>query len=229
MIADKKKFSLGAGMLVAFTVVLVLIFMPLLEGGKNGLDYLDSLYNSISKGSAYYIPAVKEESAAFKGNTIEVTLTLEDDKQAAQAAQLFEKSGATATVAGAQLTVSGDLGQVLASCLDDADAMYNNDGKKVQARYGFEGRRALYTWWMAFKSMDKALKKQGKFKEAKIVATVTKKAVESSYNFYTIEPVKITGKLGMVIFSLTFYVLYTLLYGFAIMFLFEGWGMKLGH
>ena len=68
MIADKKKFYLGLGMLVMFTVVLVLIFMPLLEGGKNGLNYLDSLYNSISKGSAYYIPAVKEESAAFKGN-----------------------------------------------------------------------------------------------------------------------------------------------------------------
>ncbi len=229
MIADKKKFYLGLGMLVMFTVVLVLIFMPLLEGGKNGLNYLDSLYNSISKGSAYYIPAVKEESAAFKGNVIQVTLTMANEKQAAQAAKLFTVGGATAASAGTQVTVSGDLGQVLGSCLDDADAMYNNDGKMVQARYGFDGKRVLYTWWLAFKAMDKALTKQGKFKEAKMVATVTKKAVECSYNFYTIEPVKITGKLGMVIFSLTFYVLYTLLYGFAIMFLFEGWGMKLGH
>ena len=33
----------------------------------NGLDYLDSLYNSISKGSAYYIPKFKEEAKAFNG------------------------------------------------------------------------------------------------------------------------------------------------------------------
>jgi hypothetical protein len=31
----------------------------------------------------------------------------------------------------------------------------------------------------------------------------------------------------VVIFSLIFYVVYTLWYGFAIMFLFEGWGLQL--
>ncbi len=37
------------------------------------------------------------------------------------------------------------------------------------------------------------------------------------------------GFLGIVIFSLIFYVVYTLWYGFAIMFMFEGWGMRLEH
>ena len=36
-------------------------------------------------------------------------------------------------------------------------------------------------------------------------------------------------KIGVVIFSLVFYVIYTLWYGFAIMFMFEGWGLKLEH
>ena len=229
MIADKKTFSLGLGMLVLFSVVLVLMFMPLLAGGKNGLDYLDSLYNSISKGSAYYIPGVKEESAAFEGSTVDVTLTLASQQQARLTAMLFREGGAKADVSGPKLRVSGDLGKLLDSCLSDADAMYNNDGKTVGRRYGYDAKRVLFNWWTAFKSMDKALKKQGKFKEAKIVAVVVKRAVESSYNYYQIEPVKITGKLGMVIFSLTFYVAYTLLYGFAIMFLFEGWGMRLKH
>ena len=229
MIADKNKFFLGAGMLVAFTVVLVLMFLPLLEGGRNGLDYLDSLYNSISKGSAYYIPAVKEESAAFKGAAVDVTLTLTDPEQSRQTALLFRKAGARAEVMGIRLRVTGDLGAILESCLTDADAMYNNKGKVVSARYGHDPKRALYNWWRAFNAMDIALKKQTRFKEAKMVAVVVKKAVESSYNYYKIEPVQITGKLGLVIFSLTFYVAYTLLYGFAIMFLFEGWGMKLSH
>jgi len=229
MIADKKKFTLGVGMLAGFTVVLVLIFMPLLPGNQNGLNYLDSLYNSISKGSAYYIPGVKEQSAAFKGNVVDVTLKMASQEQSRLTALLIRKAGARADVAGTTLRVNGDLGKLLDSCLADADAMYNNDGKKVSGRYGYDAKRALFNWWTAFKAMDKALKKQGKFKEAKMVSEANKKAVECSYNYYTIEPVKITGKLGMVIFSLTFYVLYTLLYGFAIMFIFEGWGLKLSH
>ncbi|GAI79938.1 unnamed protein product, partial [marine sediment metagenome] len=66
-------------------------------------------------------------------------------------------------------------------------------------------------------------------KEAKIVALVVKKAVESSYNYYKIEPQKIADRLGIVIFSLVFYVIYTLWYGFAVMFMFEGWGLSLEH
>ena len=62
-----------------------------------------------------------------------------------------------------------------------------------------------------------------------MVAFVVKKAVESSYNYYKIEPEKIGDRLGIVVLSLVFYVIYTLLYGFAILFMFEGWGLKIGH
>jgi hypothetical protein len=58
---------------------------------------------------------------------------------------------------------------------------------------------------------------------------VQKKALETSYNYYKIEPQKIGDRLGVVIFSLFFYVVYTLWYGFAIMFMFEGWGLRLTH
>ena len=52
------KLGIGITLLVSFIIVLVIFFMPVFEG-KNGLDYLDNLYNSISKGSAYYIPKVE--------------------------------------------------------------------------------------------------------------------------------------------------------------------------
>ena len=58
---------------------------------------------------------------------------------------------------------------------------------------------------------------------------VVKKAVEPSYNYYKIEPRKIGDLWGIVLFSLVFYVVYTMWYGFAIMFMFEGWGMRLEH
>jgi len=107
--------------------------------------------------------------------------------------------------------------------------MYRNDGEKVSGKYGYDEKRVLFNWWKAFEEMDKDLKKQKKFKEAKIVALVVKKAVESSYNYYKIESQRISDRWEVVLFSLISYVVYTLWYGFAIMFMFEGWGLKLEH
>ena len=228
MIANKKKFSGGLILLAVFVVVLIIIFSPVFKG-QNGLEYLDALYNSISKGSAYYIPKVLEETATFTGRSIDVTLGMGDEKQAQQTALLFQKGGASVNVAGDSLRLSGDLGKILKNSLADADKMYNNQGKAVSGKYGYDERQVLFNWWKALNQMDKALSKQKKFKEAKGVAIVIKKAVEPSYNYYGIEPQKINDQVGIVIFSLIFYVVYTLWYGFAIMYLFEGWGMRLEH
>ncbi len=228
MIANKKEFYGGFGLLVGFFVVLFIIFSPVFNG-QNGMEYLDSLYNSISKGSANYIPKVKKETDTFKGNTVNMAMKMADEKQAQQTALLFTNAGATAEVSGVQLNVSGDLGNMLANCIEDSKNMYNNDGATVSNKYGYNERQVLYNWHTALKAADKDLKKQKLFKEAKTVALVIKKVVETSYNYYTIEPQKITDKMGIVIFSLVFYVGYTLWYGFAILFMFEGWGLRLEH
>lgn len=228
MITKKKQFYTGMGLMAGFVVVLILFFLPLYDG-KNGLDYLDSLYNSISKGSAYYIPKAKEEAVKFKGNRINATLTMGSPKQAEQSALLFKASGSDAAVTGSVLRVAGDLGVILESALADSDAMYKNEGKKVADKYGYEERLALFNWWKAMQEMDKDLGKQKKFKEGKVVTLVQKKAVEASYNYYRVEAQNIGDRWGMVVFSLLFYVLYTLWYGFAILFMFEGWGLRLGH
>jgi len=228
MIARKKEFFGGAGMMATFIVILIIIFMPIFNG-QNGLNYLDALFNSISKGSAYYIPKIKKEIDTFKGNSVSVALTMATEKQARQTTELFKVSGAEVIQEETKLKVTGDLGAILANSLVDADAMYRNDGEAVSAKYGYDEKRVLFNWWKAFKEMDKAFNKQKKFKEAKVVALVVKKAVESSYNYYEIEPQKIGDRWGVVLFSLIFYVLYTLWYGFAIMFMFEGWGMALEH
>ena len=228
MIENKKTFSLGFAMMVAFIVVLVIFFMPVFNG-HNGLNYLDSLYNSISKGSAYYVPKLKDEVQPFVGKTVDLNLTMKSAEQAQQTALQFQKTGATAEANGENLKVSGDLGQILYGILEDSDAMYFNDSQKLVDKYGFEGRQVLFNWWSAITAMEKDLNQQKNFKEAKIAATVGKKAVEISYNYYKIEPQKISDKYGIVIFSLVFYVVYTLWYGFGIMYMFEGWGLRLEH
>ncbi|MCG8565000.1 MAG: hypothetical protein MI747_07945 [Desulfobacterales bacterium] len=228
MIADKTTFLKGTGLMASFILVFVLIFMPLFNN-RNGLEYLDDLYNSISKGSAYYIPKLKEKTAVFQSQQVTLQLTFKSQTMAPQAAKLMEESGARVEITGDTLKVSGDLGRILDNCLEDADLMYLNQGDRVRDKYGYDQRRVLFNWWETAGLMDKALKRQKLFQEALTVAEVRKKGVETSYNYYGIEPQRITAKWGVVTFSLIFYVVYTIWYGFAIMFLFEGYGLRLEH
>ncbi|MBW1861088.1 MAG: hypothetical protein JRJ02_01780, partial [Deltaproteobacteria bacterium] len=85
MIEHKKKFFGGLGLMIGFLIVLIIFFSPIF-GGENGLDYLDNLYNSISKGAAYYIPKVKSESDQYRGNSVSVTLAMGSKRQAEQIA-----------------------------------------------------------------------------------------------------------------------------------------------
>lgn len=228
MSTRKGYLTRGLVMMVAFFIVLGIFFSPVFNG-HNGLEYLDSLYNSISKGSAYYIPKVKEGNAGFMGTSVDVTVETADERMAQQTALLFQAGGAEAIVAGSSVNVKGDLGRVVENCLADADAMYHNDGAKVSGKYGYDERAALYNWWRALKEMNKDLTKQKAFKLAEWVDLVGQKAVEASYNYYGIQAQKIGDRMGVVAFSLVFYVIYTVWYGFGILYLFEGLGLKFGH
>lgn len=228
MIVNKPKFILGLVLTMLFAAVLVAIFMPLF-GGRNGLEYLDNLYNSISKGSAYYIDTVRTEVQTIQQPDLTINLTMKSETQAQQTAPLFMQAGAQVTQNGAQLTVSGNIIQIMQHCLDDAKYMYDNDGAALVAKYGYAEKAVIYNWYSAIKAMDAGLTDQKRFNVAKILKMVNGKAVETAYNYYGIQGQKISSRLGVVLFSLVFYVIYTLWYGFGIMYLFEGLGMQLEH
>jgi hypothetical protein len=228
MIYNKKEFYGGTGLLVVFFLVLFMMFQPIYHG-HNGMQFLDNLYNSISKGSINCSAQLKADMAKYDGKAIDLTLTYGTEVQAAQSAELFAKAGAQATAEGKALHLAGSLGAILQGSLDDAQVMYDNDGQAMRAKYGVEPRRVLFNWWTSFKLMNKVLGNQKEFAAAKAVDTVQTKAVEASYNYYGVQAQSITDDIGLVSFSLVFYVLYTLWYGFAILFVFEGWGLKLSH
>jgi hypothetical protein len=225
----KKNFlTRGILLMVTFTVVLVFMFIPVF-GDKNGLAYMDDLYNAMSKGSAYYVPAVQKEVAAFGPASLSLEIAMDNASQAEIAGMLLGKAGAGVTVSGSDLKFSGDLPGILNACLADADLMYHNDGAALASKYGRDERLALYTWYQVLKKAEKSLTREKLFKEAKIVAAVNHKTVETAYNYYRIEPRTVGGSVGILVFSLVFYVVYTMWYGFGIMYLFEGLGLKLEH
>ena len=80
MIAHKKEFYGGLGLMEVFIIVLIIFFSPVFKG-QNGLEYLDDLYNSISKGSAYYIADLKEGANIFAGKSVELDLTMKTNQQ----------------------------------------------------------------------------------------------------------------------------------------------------
>ncbi len=224
---NKKAMSIGIFLAISFLGVLALIFSPIFGEGKNGLVFSDDMFNKLSKGSSYFIPKVMGDAKKFAGKQISTAIKMEKPDQVEKAVKVLTTAGAQAEANGAEIKVSADLGALISNALKDADDMYKNDGKAVSGRYGFDEREVMVAWWNLMKPLDKQLKKEGRIQEAKIVSDVMKKAVETAHNFYGIEAQKVTEKAGLMVGLLIFYVAYTMWWGFAIYYLFEGIGLSM--
>lgn len=229
LIKNKKEFAKGTLLAISFLVVLVFMFLPLFEG-HNTFVAADKLFNSIAKGSTYYIGDLIKKSAAFDGQPFDLTVKLKNQDVADKAKKVFTTAGCEVNGDAGQFKIKGDLGKVMSAALKDSDDMFYNRDSDVKGRYGIEGKEALYAWWSCFKAMDLELKKLGRpenFKQAAFLSDVVKKGLEVGYNFFQISPQSARSKAGILTFSLVFYVIYTLWWGIAILFLFEGVGLEM--
>ena len=224
----KKKKIKGIVLLLSFVAIFVVFLLPIFNG-MNGMVYLDNLYNTISKGSCYFIPEVKEKANELVGKKIEVKLKMLDSKQAEDTAKILAATGSDVTVQENIINLKGDLGAILMAVVEDSDYMYKNDGDFVRNKYGYAEKEVMYNWYIALEEIKNDLNRQKMFDEAKQVVTVKKKAVEVAYNYYGIESKSIKDVWFLVTFSLVFYVIYTIWYGFGLLYTFEGLGFKLEH
>src|SRR3972149_8144674 len=133
----KKLLVVGTIMAIVFIVILAVMFAPIF-GGKNAFEAADNFFNSIAKGSTYFIPGLMKVSESYNGNTIDVTAKLPDKAMTAAAVKLFKASGALVSE-GESLRIAGDLGQISRAALQDADDMFFNRGKQVADQDGVAG------------------------------------------------------------------------------------------
>lgn len=227
IVTDKKHFATGAFLALTFFGVLALIFSPIFGEGKNGLVYADDMFNKLSKGSSYFIPKVVKNNERFTNTAIALTVKFEKPEELSGALLVLSAAGADAKAANNEIRITDNLGRLMSTVLQDADDMFKNDGAAVAKRYGVDEKEAMTSWWNALRVMDKELKKQGKIEEAKIVSDVMKKAVEPAFNFYMIEAQEVVDKAGIMTGLLVFYVIYTMWWGFAIFYMFEGIGLTM--
>lgn len=241
MARSKKSLGVGISLAASFLVVLFLIFSPIFGEGKNGLVFADDLFNKLSKGSSYFIPKVAKDNEQFMGKmfTVNIKLSKPEDKpgdaekRAERASKLFAVNpGAKAEVVGSELKIEGDLGLVLKAALEDSDVMFKNEGDKIKAKYEAamatdDVKQMFRQWYNVLPKISKEFAKEKKIEESKIVSVVSKKAVETAYNYYGVEAQKVSDKAVLMTGLLVFYVIYTMWWGFAIFYIFDGIGLTM--
>ncbi|WP_347488354.1 hypothetical protein [Desulfoscipio sp. XC116] len=227
MITNKKTFTLGMLLLISFAAIFAWIMSPSFGNGRNGLEYSDDMFNSLSKGSAYFIQDEMEKAKNMSGHEINVNIMAADSMEAETWSKLYTAAGADISVNSNEIAIRGDLGAIFTASIRDCDAMYNNQGDQVANNYGIDARTAAYGWYSSFKAISGALDKQEMFKESTAIQSVMKKAMEPAYNYYGIEPKKVADYKGVVFLLLAFYLVYTMWYGFSIYFLADGFGITM--
>ncbi|WP_291327079.1 hypothetical protein [Desulfovibrio sp. UCD-KL4C] len=227
LIRDKKHFYTGMALALGFLGILYYMFTPSFNG-MNAFHASDGLFNSISKGSTYYIPQVKEGIKKFDGKSFETTIFGDKIKFIPYATTILEANGFVVNKSGLGITVSGDLSALMMSATEDSDAMFNNNGKDLEAKYGMDGKQVLYVWWQTMKEVKISLDQQKNFPPATFISkNVINRAIEVGYNYYGIEGQHASERWGIILFSLVFYVVYTMWWGYAIFFMFEGIGLEM--
>lgn len=144
-----QKKSLGIGIFLAATFfgVLALMAMPIWNG-TNFVKYADDTFNSLSKGSVYFIPEIRKKAEKYSDRYIDVKIKLENEYIAKKVGLLYSEVGAKVKVkvTNNEVIINGNLGEILKSALTDADLAYKNE---LAAKHGLNGKEILYYWWIS--------------------------------------------------------------------------------
>ncbi len=215
----RKQLFLGILLATSFIITLGFMLTPVFDG-KNFIAYADENFDSYSKHSSYFIPELVE--MAKKYNTeISASIDLKSEEVAKKVAALYAEYG---QIEGTKLKINGRLSEMTMIALKDADRAYYNDENYFNQKYGMSPKEVLYYWHSSLQSIAKSLDAQGKFEESLFIKNqILMRGIEPAYNFFGLEA-KSIDILGFAL--LIFYVIYTLWWGFAIYFIFEGLGIK---
>ncbi|AEG60853.1 hypothetical protein [Desulforamulus ruminis] len=229
MIRDSKAFTIGLIMLISFCGIYFYMMTPSFGNGRNGLDFADDLFNSISKGSVQDVVTSEVKKAAnWEGTEIAVNLKCKDEEQAARWADALQKvEDADVQVDKANVALKADMGKLLNNISEDCMNMFENKGDVVQQKYNTDPRDATNRWYSITKAVAKDLEVQKSFTESVYIQNYQKKMIEPAYNYYGVETKFVSENKGIMSFMLIFYMIYTLWYGFAIYYICGGLGITM--
>jgi hypothetical protein len=225
IICDRTMFRAGLIGLGVFLALLVAMHLPLGQG-RNALVWADDFFNQLAKRSAYYIPDGIGQAQAFVGTPVDIGIRPRDFADTRRLAALAGSAGIEArALPDGRVRIAGDLGRLSLTALADADAAFRNETAGLEAKYRMGAEEVIYGWWVIFDGLTRRYVQEGKGVEANFTKFVSSRALEPAYNFRGIDAKEVGENVIPLTSFLAFYVLYTLWYGFSIMFLFEGLGI----
>lgn len=230
LIHHKTSFVKGVVLLGTFVIICTFLLFPMLrdEYGNHltGLQYADSVFNSLSKGSSYFVPAVRENVSTVMGKSVKMDVAL-NHEMAESMVKVYASCGARAHINGNRLIIMGDLGAILSAATDVGDRLYFNDTKTIESKYKQPALLVSRCFWYTLNPGIKDLQRQGMIAEAKVVDQVLRRALEPGNNFFSVPVAKVSDHIFLIVVMLMFYIIYTLWYGFGIMEIFQGIGLSL--
>jgi hypothetical protein len=226
MIQNRKKFWVGVSGLILFSTILGFWLSPW-GHHRSGLERVDQLFNQLAKNSTYFIPEAVNLAPKFEGKTVDFGITSRWPGDDARVAQIIQTNLFSAVLLGdGRVRIKGDLGKMGLAASMDAGLLFKGQESDLRVKYGVNGKEAVYYWWVAFDGLTRRFIQENRSSEADYTRFLTTRVLEPAYNFAGIETRSIGENIWTVAFFLGLYLLYTLLYGFSILFLFEGLGIQ---
>lgn len=231
IVRHKKAFLKGIVLLLSFIIMAIIMLMPIFSA-KDGsrltsLEFADSVFNSLSKGSSNFMDDVAAQIKTVTGKNVQLQAHIGDKAIADLALKELQAAGiADASLKDGIITFGGNFENILQAALLDSRQLFHNEGKIVSGRYGgVPPLDVSLAWWRLLQPCVKELQLKGDLAEAKVLDMVIKKAIEPANNFYGISEASVADNMLLMIAMLVFYVLYAIWYGFGIYNIFDGLGL----
>ncbi len=231
LIVKPKKFFIGLTGLVIFAVVFFAVMLPT-SSGKSSLESVDGTFNSVAKDSISIqnFGEVEKNIPDFAGTIIEFRIPAKAAEATAIKNVLSKNNVQCDILPDDRINIVGDLASLSQAAFDDSKLAYENKGAALTSKYGKEPKEIMYSWWLVYDGISKRYTQSSDIPNAGLNAAFTKsmnlKVIEPSFNFFGIEAKSMKSDPLPIILLLLAYVLYTVWYGFSIMFIFEGFGIS---
>jgi hypothetical protein len=226
LVRDVGSLRAGGSGLLLFAIGFAIWLMPLF-GGRTGLQHADDLFNQLAKQSTYFQPEAGNRAAVWHGVPVDLGVGVKSPAEAQAVVRLVAAAGGSArALDDGRVRVEGDLGQLGQAAVDDADLLFHGREADLEARYSLDARQVVHNWWTIFDGLAKRYVQLNRSDEADFAKYVATRVLEPAFNFAGIQPKRVSELFGAASLLLGFYLVFTIWYGFSILAIFEGLGIR---
>jgi uncharacterized membrane protein YfcA len=223
--ARPARLWLGVAGLVSLGLVMVLGFLPLVNG-QSALHWADNLFNQLAKSSTNHIAEARQKARRYVGRHIDISVHPQDMLDGSQVARFVSRAGLEGrAIEHGRVRIIGDLGDLSREAIADGELAFHNRTEELSARRGTSSAEAIYCWWIIFDGLTRRYVQENRGEDANFTRFIATKVLEPAYNFRDIEPKRAAEGVRPLALLLVAYIVFAVWYGFSMLYLFEGIGV----